>query len=179
MTAPVKVTGRLGRTMLGRVLILTVTPILGAFALFRTADLRLNTSGSLPVGLYQVSSRGSYVEFCPDDHGLSARRHYRAQGLCADGATPLLKPVIAKPGDQIVLSSAGVTVNGKLLPNTAPLTRDSEGRPLAHWPFGHYTAAPGTLWVASSYDARSYDSRYLGPVFESSIRGRLRPLLTW
>jgi len=165
--------------MVSKVLILAVTPVLGTFALLRTADLRINTSVSLPVGLYQVSAEGSFVEFCPDDHGLSAQRHYRAKGVCPDGAAPLLKPAVAKPGDQVVVSSAGVTVNGKGLANTAPLSRDSEGRPLGHWPFGRYTIWPGTLWVASSYNARSYDSRYLGPIAESAVRARLRTLIAW
>ena len=165
--------------MLGRILILTLTPALGTFALFRTADLRINTSGSLPVGLYIVSPKGSFVEFCPDDHSLSAQRHYRARGVCPDGAAPLLKPLVGKSGDQIVMSPAGVAVNGKLLPHTAPLSHDSEGRPLAHWPFGSYTTAPGMLWVASSYNSRSYDSRYLGPIRECAVRSRLRSLVAW
>jgi len=165
--------------MLGRILILTLTPALGTFALFRTADLRINTSVSLPVGLYIVSPKGSFVEFCPDDHGLSAQRHYRARGICPDGAAPLLKPVVGKSGDQIVMSPAGVAVNGKLLPHTAPLSRDSEGRPLTHWRFGSYTTAPGMLWVASSYNSRSYDSRYLGPIRECVVRSRLRSLVAW
>jgi len=162
-----------------RFLILTLTPLLCAFAVFNAADLRINTSASLPVGLYRVGDNGSFVEFCPDDRGLSARRHYRAGGVCSDGAAPLLKPVIARSADEIVLSPLGIAVNGKLLPHTAPLDHDSEGRPLAHWPAGRYTAAPGILWVASSYNARSYDSRYFGPIRASSVRARLRPLIAW
>jgi conjugative transfer signal peptidase TraF len=131
------------------------------------------------VGLYKVSSGGEYVEFCPDDHGLSAERHYRAEGVCPDGAAPLLKPVVGKAGDQIVVGPTGIAVNGRLLPNTVPLSRDSEGRLLAHWPFGSYATQPGMLWVASSYNARSYDSRYLGPIRQRAVRFRLRPLFTW
>jgi conjugative transfer signal peptidase TraF len=149
------------------------------FALFHSAGLRINMSASLPAGLYMVSSEGGLVEFCPDDQGLSARRGYRAKGICPDGAAPLLKPVIGKAGEEIVLSPAGMAVNGKLLPHTVPLDRDSVGRPLTHWPFGRYTAAPRTLWVASSYNPRSYDSRYLGPIPKSTVRARLRPLITW
>lgn len=126
-----------------------------------------------------VSATGGLVEFCPDDHGLSAQRHYRAKGVCPDGAAPLLKPVIASSHHEIVLSPAGIVLNGKLLPRTAPLSRDSEGRPLKHWPFGNYRTAPGTEWVASSYNARSYDSRYLGPVPQNAVRARLRPLIAW
>jgi conjugative transfer signal peptidase TraF len=149
------------------------------FALFDAADLRINTSASLPVGLYRVSSDGGFVEFCPDDHGLSAQRHYRAKGVCSDGAAPLLKPVIGSTADEIAMSPVGIAVNGKLLPHTAPLDHDTDGRPLVQWPSGSYTATPGTLWVASSYNARSYDSRYFGPIRESTVRARLRPLIAW
>ena len=165
--------------MRGRILILALTPVLGTFALFSGAHLRINTSASLPVGLYIVSSDGTFVEFCPDDHGLSAQRHYRARGVCRDGAAPLLKPVIGRPADEVVVSPAGIAVNGKLLPHTAPLAHDSEGLPLTHWPFGRYATAPGTSWVASSYNQRSYDSRYFGPIRESTVRARLRPLIAW
>jgi conjugative transfer signal peptidase TraF len=175
--------------MRGRVLFLGLTPLLGAFALFGIAGLRINTSASLPAGLYIASSEGSFVEFCPDDHGLSAQRGYRhtpfiaprrkGVGVRPDGAAPLLKPVIGKAGDEIVLSAAGIAVNGKLLPHTAPLDQDSARRPLTHWPFGRFVAAPGILWVASSYNFRSYDSRYLGPIRERAVRAKLRPLIAW
>ena len=172
--------------MRARMLFLGLTPLWGAFALFGIAGLRINNSASLPAGLYIASSEGAFVEFCPDDHGLSSQRGYRhtplfipsAKGVCPDGAAPLLKPVIGKAADEIVLSSAGITVNGKLLPHTEPLAQDSAGRPLTHWPFGHYRAVSGTLWVVSSYNPRSYDSRYLGPIPQSAVRARLRTLLT-
>ena len=51
--------------------------MLGAFALFAIAGLRINSSASLPAGLYIASADGAFVEFCPDDHGLSAQRGYR------------------------------------------------------------------------------------------------------
>ena len=172
--------------MRARILFLVLTPPLGAVALFGIAGLRINSSASLPAGLYIASSNGTFVEFCPDDHGLSAHRGYRhtplltpwAKGVCPDGAAPLLKPVIGKAADEIVVSAAGITVNGKLIPHSAPFAHDSAGRPLTHWPFGRYRAAPGSLWVASSYDPRSYDSRYLGPIPQSAVRARLRNLLT-
>jgi len=159
--------------------ILVLVPALVTFIVFDTAQLRINASESLPVGIYRVSPTGAFVEFCPDDHGLSAQRHYRARGVCPDGADPLLKPVVARPGDEVVLSTAGMAVNGKLLPNTTPLARDSEGRPLARWAPGQYRTPAGTLWVASTYNSRSYDSRYFGPIRESTVRGRLRPVLVW
>ena len=164
--------------MRGRILILSLAPLLGMFALFDAAGLRMNTSASLPVGLYIVSPNGGFVEFCPDDRGLSAQRHYRARGVCSDGAAPLLKPVVAAAGDAVELSARGISVNGVLLPNTAPLSEDSKGRPLGAWPFGRYCVAPGAVWVASSHHPRSFDSRYFGPISTAAIRHRLRPFLT-
>lgn len=170
--------GQWGEVMRG-ILVLALAPALFTFIVFEAAHLRINLSESLPVGLYRVSSSGAFVEFCPDDHGLSARRHYRARGLCPDGADPLLKPVVARAGDEVVLSAAGMKVNGKLLLNTAPLGRDSQGRALAQWPYGHYRIATGMLWVASTYNSRSYDSRYFGAIRESAVRARLRRLIAW
>ncbi|HEY7391829.1 MAG TPA: conjugative transfer signal peptidase TraF [Bryobacteraceae bacterium] len=161
------------------ILILAFGPPLLTFLIFDVAQLRINASESLPVGLYRVSPTGGFVEFCPDDHGLSALRHYRAKGVCSDGARPLLKPVAAGPGDDVVLGSNGITVNGRFLPNTAPLTRDTEGRPLAHWAYGRYKVPAGMLWVASTYNSRSYDSRYLGPIRETAVRARLQRVIAW
>jgi conjugative transfer signal peptidase TraF len=161
------------------VLILSLLPPLVAFVALDAGQLRINTSESLPVGLYRVSPTGAFVEFCPDDQGLSAQRHYRARGGCPDGAAPLLKPVVGGPGDDIVRSSAGISVNGKLLRNTVPLGRDTEGRPLAHWPYGTYPTRAGMLWVASTYNSRSYDSRYFGPIPENAVRAKLQRVIAW
>ena len=68
------------------------------------------------------------------------------------------------------------TANGAWIPNTAPAVRDSEGRALRHWPFGHYRVQPGTVWVASWYNVKSFDSRYFGPVPISEIKYHLRTL---
>lgn len=105
-------------------------------------------------------------------------RGYRGSGACRDGAAPLLKPVVAKAGDTVELSARGIAVNGTLLPNTAPLSKDSQSRPLSAWPFGYYVVASDTVWVASTYHARSFDSRYFGPISTAAIRGRLKPFLT-
>ena len=147
------------------------------------AGLRLNDSLSMPTGIYVTSSyesNATLVVFCPADPfaRLSVERGYRSRGNCPDGADPLAKPIAARPGDTVEIAACGITVNGHLLPNTAPLVKDSAGRPLFHWPFGRYVVAPGTVWVASSYSSRSFDSRYFGPVEASQVREHVRPLLT-
>lgn len=155
---------------------------ISVFQLFDLAGIRINTSPSLPLGLYRVTSnlRENLVEFCPAEPFalLAVARGYRDQGTCPDGGAPLLKPVAARAGDLVNFSKQGIAVNRKLLPNTAPLTVDVKGRPLAHWHFGQFTVRSGELWVVSSYNRRSFDSRYFGPVPVSSVRERLRPLFT-
>ena len=75
-----------------------------------------------------------------------------------------MKPVVASAGDIVEVSSRGITVNGVLLPNTAPKTKDSKGRPMQPWPSGQYRVSAGFVWVASSYNPWSFDSRYFGPI---------------
>src|SRR6266446_2835215 len=147
------------------------------------AGLRFNDSPSMPTGLYvrtSSESRSSLVVFCPGEPfaKLSVERGYRSRGNCPDGAEALAKPIVARPGDVVELSAAGMAVNGRLLQKTPPLATDTAGRPLPHWPFGRYVVAPGTVWLASSYSSRSFDSRYFGPVDASQVREHVRPLLT-
>ena len=153
-----------------------------AFQLFGVAGLRINSSPSLPIGLYWTGSNpgAQLVEFCPAEPfaSLAISRGYRDRGACTDGATPLMKPVAARTGDTVDLSEQGIAVNGRLLPNTAALRVDTYGRPLLPWPFGRYEVQPDTVWVASSHHPRSFDSRYFGPIPVSSVRDYLRPILT-
>jgi conjugative transfer signal peptidase TraF len=155
---------------------------IAVFQLFGLLGLQINTSPSLPLGLYVVTTDRSanLVEFCPAEPfaTLSLIRRYRDPGICRDGGAPLLKPIVAKAGDAVELSERGISVNGLLLPNTAPLSKDTRGRPLTAWSIGRYPVSPGTVWVASSYHSRSFDSRYFGPVYETAIRHRLKAFLT-
>jgi conjugative transfer signal peptidase TraF len=183
-----KMTGlfaRLRDTRVSRVRKLAVTAaavLIGSFQVCGLVGLRFNSSSSLPMGLYVTTTddMANLVEFCPAEPfaALAVTRGYRDPGTCRDGAAPLLKPVVASAGDAVELSPRGVSVNGVLLPNTAPLSNDTKGRPLKAWPLGRYIVAPETVWVASSYHPRSFDSRYFGPISIAAIRSRLKPFLT-
>jgi conjugative transfer signal peptidase TraF len=155
---------------------------IAVFQLSGVFGLRMNTSPSLPMGLYitTADTDANLVEFCPVDPfaTLSIARGYRDPGACRDGAAPLLKPIIARSGDVVEVSAHGISVNGALLPNTAPLATDTKGRHLEAWPSGQYVVKPGTIWVASSYHPRSFDSRYFGPLSTAAIRHRLKAFLT-
>ena len=152
------------------------------FPICGLSGLRINSSPSLPVGLYFTTGedRANLAEFCPAEPfgEFAIARGYRESGNCGDGAAPLLKPVVARAADVVELSDRGITVNGRLLQNTAPLSTDTKGRPLSHWQFGRQVVQAGTVWVASSFNPRSFDSRYFGPVQIGAIRHYLQPLLT-
>ena len=83
--------------------------------------LRINTSYSLPLGIYgrTASPNARLIEFCPAEPFAteSSQRGYRTHGTaCPDGAVPLLKPIVAVTGNRVVLSPAGMSVKGGLLP---------------------------------------------------------------
>lgn len=176
---------RLRSTSLRKVALIGATALsvcVGSFIVLGVLGIRISASASLPLGLYIVTTdpKASLVEFCLEEPfgSLAVSRGYRSQGSCPDGASPLMKPVVARAGDFVRVTERGLLVNGKLLPNTASRKTDTIGRPMHSWPVGNYTVAPGTVWVASSHNSRSFDSRYFGPVAVSSIRVHLRPLLT-
>lgn len=154
----------------------------GPFLIASAVGIRINASTSLPLGLYKETAdlHAALIEFCPQEPyaSFAAGRGYRSPGNCPDGVTPLMKPIVAEAGDIVDLSERGLTVNGVLLPNTAPRIKDSQNRPMQSWRFGQYRVPRGYVWVASSYNPWSLDSRYFGPIPVSIIRRRLKPFLT-
>jgi len=170
------------RTRAKAIALLALGTLASAVMIPAFAGVRINASASLPIGLYLVTSdsNADLVEFCPSEPyaTLAFERGYRTRGNCPDGGAPLMKPVAARPGDTVEVSNHSVSVNGRKLPNSAPLGFDTSGRKLQHWPFGKHSVEDGTVWVISAYNRRSFDSRYFGPITEAQIRHRLRPLLT-
>jgi conjugative transfer signal peptidase TraF len=147
-----------------------------------------NYTHSAPFGLYReqfdseaaIHGPAPYVFFCPDRRwsSMHGEPNYRdPMRTCPDGFSPLIKPVVAWPGDLVSVSADGISVNGHLLKNSAPIERDSKGQQLRPFAAGEYTVGPKELWVVSSFSPRSFDSRYFGPIPLKSIHSWLRPLL--
>src|SRR5258706_5407984 len=143
--------------------------------------LRWNASPSMPRGLYLLVPfpplPGEMVMACPPPKMacLGVERHYTARGgPCACRSAVLLKYVVAAPRDRITVGPTSVRVNGVPLPGSAQRDRESSGRPAAGVKAG-FLLAPHHFWLAG-LDARSWDSRYFGPVPKSAIRGVVRPL---
>ena len=148
------------------------------------AGLRLNLTGSVPVGLYVTSKgppvRGGMVLAClPVTVAAFARsRGYVPRGACPGGAAPIGKLVLALAGDSVQVTDTGLVVNGTAVRTSAPLVHDGAGRPLRRVPDGAYVVARDQVWLYSPYSKRSFDSRYFGPVSLRCVLHRVLPVWT-
>lgn len=168
-----------------KLMLLATSALAALYGVAYACDLHLNTSKSMPLGIWHETSaktydRGDVVLVCPP---LTDRQKVYLNpdpypGGCPSGMEPMVKPIAAVAGDVVTLSARGVTVNGNHIPFTAPMPKDGAGRPLQAYPAGTYTVAPGQVWLLVTLPY-SFDSRYLGPISTDTIKGRASPVLTW
>ena len=137
-----------------------------------------NPSDSVAVGWYRVDPRqpgasaphvGSLVlvPLPPTAAALAARRGYLPWGI------PLLKPVAAVAPQQVCISDGIVRIDG--VPMAAVLRRDGMHRPLRAWPSCR-RLRPGELFLLSTTNPASFDSRYFGPVHAFAVLGIAHPV---
>ena len=151
-----------------------------AWARFGSPSPRLvyNPSDSVPVGWYAVHpfvrgthaiSVGSVVlAWLPHEAAvLAARRDYLPRQV------PLLKPVAAVAPETVCVTGGVVRIDGR--PVAAVLSVDGRGRPLHAWNHCRRLHA-GELFLLSTSNPASYDSRYFGPVRTSSVLGIAHPI---
>jgi conjugative transfer signal peptidase TraF len=158
------------RCIIVRIAISTSAVFAAVLSLGAIVGVRINiASNSLPSGLYRIvpPGKGRDLLICPTGiaESVSIGRGYRPKGAgCGDEYAPLLKPISAQYGDTVTVSGSGIAINGRLLPNSKQYVKDALGRPLPQIPAGTYSVLPGTVWVISSYNRFSFDSRYFGPI---------------
>jgi conjugative transfer signal peptidase TraF len=146
--------------------------------------LRFNLTSSLPIGLYRVTrdaptlERGVIVLYClpPPVAGFAHNRGYVPRGgQCPGGLTPIGKMVAALPGDTVVLTTVGITVNGALQSHSRALATDLKGRGLPQLSRRAYVIARDYVWLFAPSE-RSFDSRYLGPLMARNVLARVEPV---
>ncbi len=157
----------------------------GLLALLGVAGARLNTTSSLPEGLYWTTGakpqKGDIVIFCPPRCAairLARARAYLAGGFCPGGNGTMMKQIAAVAGDRVVISDCGVRVGGIFLRNSEPLSEDPKGRPLPRLR-GDFTLKSGQVLLMSQYNPLSFDGRYFGPSAASAVKSVVRPVYTW
>jgi conjugative transfer signal peptidase TraF len=145
---------------------------------------RINLTPSEPLGLWRIVHPerpvrvGDLVFICPpDDPAMRAARlrGYLRSGLCEGGFAPLVKTVIAGPGQHVTVADE-VRVDGRPIEASHVRTHDGEGRPLSPYEGGR--VPPGMVFLHSKFPA-SFDSRYFGPVPASGTLGLAVPVLTY
>lgn len=155
-----------------------------AVAIALAAGVRVNTTKSIPIGLYWVTDApavpGAYVFLCPPPRevfDMALERGYIGPGSCKGGYGYLMKRVLAAKGDQVLITAAGVEVNDTLLPNSQPMAQDGLGRPMPK--VSVRTALDGQVLLMSDISSTSFDARYYGLIDELQVESVIRPILTW
>lgn len=147
---------------------------------------RINTTRSIPVGLYWISNapieRDAYIIFCPPQISVfdeAKKRGYIGAGFCPGGYGYMMKRVAAMKDDAILFAEQGVYVNGKLLPFSAFIRVDNNGYPLPRYQSSQLTLGNYEVLLMSDVSSTSFDGRYFGPINLSQIRSVIRPVFTW
>ncbi len=148
--------------------------------------VRINTTKSIPVGLYWTSSKpvekGAYVMFCPPQVGVfeeAKSRGYLGAGFCPGGYGYMMKRVLAAKDDTVTITDDGVKVNSELLPHSKPHKADRAGRPMPRYQANTFILGDGEVLLMSDVSATSFDGRYFGPVLRSQIKTVIFPVITW
>lgn len=165
------------------VLTMVAIPALMLVAAY-SSGFRLNLTPSYPLGIWRIVplerelAIGDLVFICPPqtpEFELAHERGYVRRGSCSGWLSPLIKTVVALPGQKIRLGSS-VAIDGHALPQSEIHPVDAQGRALA--PYDGGIVPSGQVFLHSSF-AGSYDSRYFGPIPLSGLLGGARPVLTF
>jgi conjugative transfer signal peptidase TraF len=157
----------------------TYFSVLGAFGLafFHPAPwLIWNATASTPTGLYVLRPVGrlrtlELVAVQPPE----PIANYLADGGFLPKGVPLLKHVMALPGQTVCRAGDTITVDGIEVGEAQD--RDHLGRLLPRWS-GCRTLAPGNVFLMNPTVPNSLDGRYFGPLPATSIVARAVPLWT-
>lgn len=135
-----------------------------------------NASASVPIGFYAIHPAGTLhvtelVVVRPPAPLASFldQRRYLPKGV------PMLKRVLALPGQTVCRNGRTITVDGIAMGEA--LDGDRRGRPLPIWQ-GCRHIADGEVFLMNWQSDDSLDGRYFGPLPASTIVGRADPLWT-
>lgn len=165
--------------------VLFIAVILLALMLMKIFSVTFNFTPSMPIGFYYKISKavnlkvGEDVEVClPEKIGkVGLKRGYIDEGSCPGGFEPIVKKLIAVPGDKISLTKKSIIVNG--VEYRAPyIEYDMHGNHMIAYPIKEITST-NKYWLYGANDPKySWDSRFYGGVEIQNIKGVVRPLFT-
>lgn len=168
---------------LSKIIAVILMSLISIALLLIAMGFRINTTNSIPVGLYRITSiknlKNAFVLFCPDDRPAfrqALERHYISPGLCPDGYGYLMKKVVAVAGDIVAVNADGVFVNEHVVPYSKPKLKDGMNRALPQLRVSNYRLKKNEIMTMTSQSEWSFDGRYYGVVHLSQIKGMSRPL---
>ena len=165
-------------TRFGYVMVTYFTTMGVVIASFVPVPVKLvwNASASAPIGLYEIEPAHhpavtDLLAVRPPKPlaDFMVERGYIGQGV------PLMKRVMALPGQVVCRTGLSITVDG--VPLGDALDSDRKGRPLPVWQ-GCRRIAAGDLFLMNADVRDSLDGRYFGPIPARSVIGRAIPLYT-
>jgi conjugative transfer signal peptidase TraF len=135
-----------------------------------------NASASTPIGLYSIrpAERLDVTDLVAVD-APEPLASFLAEGGYLPRGVPLMKRVVALPGQQVCRTGRDIMVDGVFI--GAALEHDRLGRDLPVWQ-GCRGIADGEVFLMNWAVNDSLDGRYFGPIPASSIIGRAVPLWT-
>lgn len=159
------------------------------FLLFSAAcyaiGLRVNTTKSIPLGLYLTQSstpkKGDYVIICPPQSPVfleAKKRGYLEAGLCPGELSYMMKKILAAKKDEVDISIDGVKVNGEFLPGSKPFLEDKFGRKMPI-PSTNVVLNDSEVLLMGDVSSKSFDARYFGIIEKTQIKSVIHPILIW
>ncbi|WP_114391432.1 conjugative transfer signal peptidase TraF [Notoacmeibacter marinus] len=154
------------------------------FGLGYGVGFRINLTPSYPLGVWRIEILnrdvrvGDRIFICPpltETFRQARKRGYVRRGLCPGWLSPLIKTVVAVPGQSVEVGTS-VAIDGLALPQSAVQPRDGSGRKLT--PYPGVVVPPDALFLLSTFRG-SYDSRYFGPIPAAGILGLAKPVFTF
>jgi conjugative transfer signal peptidase TraF len=162
------------------VMLLTVFGFVAlAWPLIHSPVVRIvyNPSASVPIGWYRIGPPGPLhvgsivlANLPVRAAVLAAQRNYLPLGI------PLLKPVAARSPQRVCTQDHRVRIDGVAV--ATALTVDRHGRSLPVWQHCR-PLLDDELFLLSTTNPASFDSRYFGPVSVSAVIGSAQPIWTW
>ncbi|MGH7025576.1 MAG: S26 family signal peptidase [Caulobacteraceae bacterium] len=147
----------------------------GASLAFHPAPkLIWNASASVPIGLYAVRAAGvlragELVIIEPP----RALAEYLSQRRYLPLGAPLLKHILALPGQRVCRTALAISIDGAVMGRA--LAHDRFGRALPVWR-GCLRIRAGQVFVMNRRPPDSLDGRYFGALPATTIVGRADPL---
>ena len=162
-------------------IVLAITAF-NTFDQFSPWSLRINTTNSIPRGLYLATAHHSNEPLL--ENQIACYRYNPPQWAVVRNYTPVGMPickyVLALPGDELRVTTTTVSrVRAGMVSSLGTrIQKDKAGLPVPPLDLKDSILKNGEYWLGSLYNLRSFDSRYVGPIQSADINVTLVPLLT-